>query len=89
MKSGYSRGVIAEIVVAGVALYAALGAVFAVAFVAFGIGRVDPAARTSGWGFRLLAIPGSAALWPLLAWRWARGQGPAAARGPHLAGYEP
>lgn len=79
---------IAEIVVAGVALYAAIGVPFALAFVIFGIGRLDPTALSSGWGFRLLAVPGSAALWPLLAWRWARGQGPPDERGPHRGGAE-
>lgn len=47
-------------------VYAALGAVFAVWFVIAGVGRISPAARGTGWGFRLLIWPGSAALWPLL-----------------------
>lgn len=48
-----------------------LGLVFGLAFVTLGIGRVDPAARGAGLGFRLLVLPGVALLWPLLAWRWA------------------
>jgi hypothetical protein len=52
--------------------YAALGVVFAAAFVAVGIGRVDPVARQAPLGFRLIVLPGCAALWPLLLRRWMR-----------------
>ena len=54
-------------------LYTAVGAVFAVAFVTAGVQRVDPDAKGSGMVFRLLILPGSAALWPLLLRRWIRG----------------
>ena len=50
--------------------YAFAGLVFAVAFALFGVQRVDPAAREAGAGFRLLILPGAAALWPLLLARW-------------------
>lgn len=50
--------------------YALAGVGFAVGFAAVGIGRIDSKARDSGWRFRLLTIPGAAALWPLLAYRW-------------------
>lgn len=53
--------------------YLALGFGFAVAFVCLGAGRVDPHAKTGTWGFRLIIIPGAAALWPLLLNRWLRG----------------
>lgn len=53
--------------------YLALGLGFAVAFVCLGAGRVDPHAKEGTWGFRLLIIPGAAALWPLLLSRWLRG----------------
>ena len=55
--------------------YAGLGLVFALGFVAFGVTRVDETARGAGWGFRLLILPGTVALWPLLAWRCWRGGG--------------
>jgi hypothetical protein len=55
--------------------YAASGVLFAIAFVAFGIGRVDAAAEHAPIGFRLLVIPGVAALWPLLLRRWLRAAG--------------
>lgn len=65
---------VAQGLVAVVGSYLAIGAVFAAAFVSLGVGRIDPAARSGSLGFRLLIFPGSAALWPLLARRWLRGQ---------------
>lgn len=53
-------------------LYAAVGLAFAAVFVAIGIGRVDPVAQHAPLGFRLLVLPGCAALWPLLLRRWVR-----------------
>jgi hypothetical protein len=50
--------------------YALAGFVFAAAFVAFGIQRVDPVATHAPLGFRLIVMPGVAALWPLLLKRW-------------------
>ena len=48
------------------ALYLVLGLVFAIPFVLVGAGRIDPLARQGTWGFRVLILPGAAALWPLL-----------------------
>jgi hypothetical protein len=61
----------AEWVVMLAAAYAACGLVFAAAFVTIGIARLDPAARGATWRFRLLILPGAAALWPWLARQWA------------------
>ena len=58
------------LLVYGVAAYAAAGLIFAVWFVMAGIGRIDAAARDAGLGFRLIVLPGVAALWPLLLRRW-------------------
>jgi hypothetical protein len=58
----------AELIVCMFIIYAAFGAIFAIAFVLFGVDRVDPTAKTLG--FRLLILPGVAALWPLLLGRW-------------------
>ena len=74
---------LAELLVFLISVYAVVGLLFALAFVVFGTRRFDSAAASSGWGFRLLAVPGSTALWPLLAWRWVRGTGPPAESGPH------
>jgi len=46
--------------------YLALGILFALAFVTAGIGHVDPVAKDSGVGFRLIIFPGVVALWPWL-----------------------
>lgn len=58
------------IILLAVGAYGAAGLLFAVAFVARGVNQIDPAAREAGWGFRLLILPGSALLWPLLLRRW-------------------
>jgi hypothetical protein len=58
------------------AAYALIGAVFAAIFVMFGIHRVDPAAGGAPFSFRLIVVPGVAALWPLLLARWIRGTRP-------------
>lgn len=50
--------------------YAGVGAAIGAAFVLFGAGRVDPAARGASWGVRLLLWPGAAALWPWIIARW-------------------
>lgn len=60
-------------IVAVVAVYAAIGIVFAIAFVVSGAARIDPGARDAPWSFKLLILPASAALWPLLARRWLGG----------------
>jgi hypothetical protein len=52
--------------------YAALGALFAIAFIARGIVSVDPVAKGSTIGFRLMVLPGVVALWPLLLRTWLR-----------------
>lgn len=54
--------------------YALLGLAFAIVFIIFGVGKIDPAAKDSTAGFRLLILFGSAALWPLLLKRWLRQQ---------------
>ncbi|MEM7756182.1 MAG: hypothetical protein AAF297_11165 [Planctomycetota bacterium] len=52
--------------------YLALGLAFAVVFSVRGVHRTDPAAEGSGWGFRLLIVPGSALFWPVLWIRWSQ-----------------
>lgn len=64
-------------------VYIIIGALFALLFVSFGASRIDPAARGTGVGFRLLILPAAAALWPLLAWRWLRGAPPPGERNAH------
>jgi hypothetical protein len=56
-----------------VSFYGICGLLFAVPFVLVGVNRIDPHAGHSSWGFRLLIIPGTVALWPLLLRRWWKG----------------
>jgi hypothetical protein len=51
-----------------VALYAVIGAVAALAFVLFGVTRVQGAPLSLG--ARILIWPGAAALWPYVLIRW-------------------
>ncbi len=50
--------------------YAAVGFLTALAFLAFGLARLDPGAR-GAYGFRPLLLPGLLLLWPLVLVRWA------------------
>jgi hypothetical protein len=60
---------LAHFVVEAALLYAAIGVGVGVAFLTFGIARVDPAAA-GALAFRPLLLPGLALLWPLVLWRW-------------------
>ena len=75
--------IFARTLVVALGAWLALGLLFAVPFVIRGVDRVDPDARGSGWGFRLIILPGVAALWPLLAWRLIRRAGPPEERNAH------
>jgi len=63
---------LARLLVVAAGGYLALGACFAVPFVAGWVGRLDPAARAGTWGFRVLIIPGTILLWPMLLTRLRR-----------------
>jgi len=60
----------AAIIIDAADVYLALGAVMAIAFLVWGIDRVDPSAA-GAYAFRPLLIPGVVLLWPLVAVRWA------------------
>jgi hypothetical protein len=66
--------VLATWIVRVLGAYVGLGLGFSVPFTLVGAGRLDPVARHGTIGFRLLIIPGVAAFWPILAWRWYTGQ---------------
>jgi hypothetical protein len=53
-----------------VGAYLVLGLGFAVAFVVRGVGIVDPVAADASWAWRILIMPGTAALWPLMLKKW-------------------
>jgi len=76
--------VLVKAFVYGLAAYSGLGVVFALPFVCFGVQRLDSEARGSGFGFRLLIIPGVAAFWPMFLFRWMRGvKEPPLEKNPH------
>lgn len=66
------------------AVYLTCGFLFAIPFVLLGAGRIDPHAAHGSWGFRMLILPGTVFLWPLLARRWWEGvQEPPEEDNPH------
>ncbi len=62
----------AGVIAFGLALYAAAGAVAAVAFVSCGIPRVLPHPMPATLGARILILPGAFALWPYVLVRWSK-----------------
>lgn len=66
---------LAQWIVGALGIYAAIGILFAIPFAWIGSGRIDPPASAGTIGFRLLILPGAAALWPLLLKRWLTGKG--------------
>ncbi len=58
----------AEVFIAILAVYGLAGLLFAIVFVTIGIQRFDPVAEHAPVSFRLMVLPGVAALWPLLLW---------------------
>jgi len=61
---------IAEALLTLAGVYLWIGVAVAVAFLCWGVDRIDPAAR-GAYLFRILAVPGVVGLWPLVAARWA------------------
>ncbi len=51
--------------------YGTTGILVGLAFLVFGLDRLDPAAG-GAYAFRPLLLPGLALLWPLVLWRWLR-----------------
>ena len=62
----------ANIIIAALGLYFAVGFLFSLAFVSFGVQKIDPAARGMPLRAHLLILPGVMALWPLMVVKWAR-----------------
>ena len=52
------------------AAYLLMGLLFAIPFVIKGVTRIDEGASGSGWGFRLIIIPGTIVFWPFLLKKW-------------------
>jgi hypothetical protein len=64
---------VANVLVGAVGIYLAIGLLFAIPFAVRGVQLIDPAAEDGTVGFRILIVPGAAALWPLLLSRWISG----------------
>ena len=64
-------------------LYLAVGLLFSIPFLLKGAARIDEDAAQGSWGFKLLILPGTLALWPLLLARWLNADAPREERGPH------
>lgn len=62
--------VLADVILFGALVYALCGLAVGVPFVLRGVDRVDEAAWGAPIGFRLLILPGTVALWPLMARKW-------------------
>ena len=50
--------------------YFAAGLVFAPYFLIKGLDRIDSSTAGTGWGFRLIIIPGLVAFWPIIFKKW-------------------
>jgi hypothetical protein len=61
---------VAQVILSVVLAYAVCGLAVSVPFVLRGVERVDASARDTSLLFRLLILPGTVALWPLLAAKW-------------------
>lgn len=51
-------------------VYLVMGMIFAIFFLNMGIEKMDTAAHGSGFGFRMIILPGTIALWPVLLKKW-------------------
>lgn len=67
--------ILAELILLIIALYVSAGLVFGLAFVIWGVQRVDAGAHGAPKVFRLLILPGVAALWPLVLRWWLAARG--------------
>jgi hypothetical protein len=63
----------AEIIVAGMGLYGAIGLAVALGFASLGLHRAMPDAGPVTWGARILLLPGALVLWPWVLRRWLAG----------------
>lgn len=56
----------ASLIVTVAGIYFAIGAVFALVFVVFGAGRIDPGAKGMPLQARAIIFPGVIGLWPIM-----------------------
>jgi hypothetical protein len=61
---------IVTIIISIIAVYLALGFVFAILFVVKGVNKIDEGAHGSNIGFRIIIIPGVIIFWVVLLRKW-------------------
>ncbi|MEO6455598.1 MAG: hypothetical protein ABIN97_16070 [Ginsengibacter sp.] len=61
---------ILNIILTIIAIYLACGFVFAIPFVVKGANKIDEGAHGATWGFRLIIMPATIVLWPVLLKKW-------------------
>jgi hypothetical protein len=74
---------VAQVVANAFEAYIVSGLIFALVFLPRGVVRLDPRMGSAPASLRLLILPGVAALWPVLAWRWVSGVPESIERNPH------
>jgi hypothetical protein len=62
--------IVAEVILFVCLAYSLCGLAVGVPLVHRGVDRVDASAKGASIGFRLLILPGTVALWPLMAAKW-------------------
>jgi hypothetical protein len=62
--------VLINILLVMVVAYLGGGLIFSVPFILKGVTKIDEGAENSGWGFRIIIIPGTIVFWPYLLKRW-------------------
>ncbi|MEO1027561.1 MAG: hypothetical protein AAFX02_00755 [Pseudomonadota bacterium] len=62
---------LAEMLVLALGIYFGIGFLIAALFVFLGAGKIDPAAKTMPLQARMIILPGTMLLWPLMAAKWA------------------
>ena len=62
--------IVAEVTLLIALAYLLCGLAVGVPFVLRGVDRVDASAQGASLGFRLLILPGTVALWPLMVTKW-------------------
>jgi len=53
-----------------IGVYLLVGLVFCVALLIIGLPDMDPSTRKSGFGFKLIIVPGILVFWPILWKKW-------------------
>jgi hypothetical protein len=62
--------IVAEVILFTCLAYSFFGVAIGVPFVLRGVDLVDASARGASIGFRLIILPGTVALWPIIATKW-------------------